>query len=124
MKRKKLFLTLVVIFATLFSAQGALMFDPEDIDVKPLPPPSTDPPRSLSFNPFYAQLDGTCLLLGSTSSCGEVTVLLVSTAGDYYPVIFDTEDGEITIPISGNTGHYVITLTDGSGNQFYGEFTR
>lgn len=58
MKRKKLFLSLVVIFATLFSAQGALMFDPEDIDVKPFPPPSTDPPRSLSFNPFYAELDG------------------------------------------------------------------
>lgn len=122
MKRKKLFLTLVVIFATLFSAQGALMFDPEDIDVKPLPPPSTDPPRSLSFNPFYAELDGSWLLLGSSSPYGEVDVILTSTAGDYYPVTFNTEDRTLFIPVSGNSGHYILLLTVEDGGQFYGEF--
>lgn len=122
MKPKKLFLALVAIFTALLSARGAFMFDPEDIDINPLPLPITDPPRSLSFNPFYAELDGTWLLLGSTNPYGEVAVLLMSTAGDYYPVTFNTEDRTILIPVSGNSGHYFLLLTAEDGGQFYGEF--
>lgn len=54
---------------------------------------------------------------------GSVSVNLVSTAGDYYTVAFDTEEGSLDIPISGNSGDYTLLLTTQSGIQFIGEFT-
>lgn len=82
---------------------------------------SSGAPRS-SFNPFFAYEDGTCVTLGSMSPCGDVSVTLVSTAGDYYQTVFDTEDLQIVIPISGETGHYTLTLVTERGLVFKGEF--
>ena len=79
-------------------------------------------PRSTEFNPFYAQLEDTYVLLGSTSPYGVVAVTLVSSAGDNYSTYFDTEDWTINIPVSGNTGHYTLTLVAESGEVFMGEF--
>lgn len=46
----------------------------------------------------------------------------VSTAGDYYQTIFDTEDLQIVIPISGETGHYTLMLVTERDLVFEGEF--
>jgi len=87
-------------------------------------PSNNDPlgaPRS-TFNPFFAYEDGTCVTLGSMSPYGVVSVTLVSTAGDYYQTFFDTEDLQIVIPISGETGHYTLMLVTERDLVFEGEF--
>ncbi len=79
-------------------------------------------PRSPVFNPFTAYLNGDAVVLNCSTSFGNVAVTLVSTAGDYYTTVFDTEDSTIIIPVSGLSGHYTLLLTTASGSQFIGEF--
>lgn len=85
-------------------------------------PQNPNAPRSPVVNPFFAQLEDTYVLLGSTSPCGVVAVSLVSTSGDNYSANFDTDDWTIIIPVSGNPGHYTLTLVTESGAVFEGEF--
>ena len=79
-------------------------------------------PRTPVYNPFFAQVEDYTIWLGCSSSYGSVDVELVSTAGDYSLTVFDTDDGLIMIPISGDSGHYTLTLTSESGMTFVGEF--
>ena len=85
-------------------------------------PQNPNAPRTPVVNPFFAQLEDTYVLLGSTSPCGVVAVSLVSTSGDNYSANFDTDDWTIIIPVSGNPGHYTLTLVTESGAVFEGEF--
>ena len=62
------------------------------------------------------------VLLGSQFEYGVVAVTLISTAGDFYETQFDTEDGQIIIPISGDAGHYILTLVTELGVVFEGMF--
>lgn len=100
------------------SSQG----DGTEIIIQPTPLIPQGTPRAPVFNPFYAYWEGSCVSLGSTSSYGTVSVCIVSTAGDYVTTGFDTDDGIILIPISGNTGHYILTIVTESGLVFEGEF--
>lgn len=95
---------------------------PEEILIHQDPTDPSGDPRSPSFNPFFAYEDGSSVTLGSVSSYGDVAVTLVSTAGDNYQTVFDTEDVQIVIPISGATGHYTLTLVTERGLVFEGEF--
>ena len=79
-------------------------------------------PRGPVFNPFTAFLQNNNVIMESDTFIGLVNVVLVSTAGDYYTVVFDTEDVSIQIPVSGNSGYYCLCLTTESGMEFYGEF--
>ncbi|MBR4227956.1 MAG: hypothetical protein IKR72_02520 [Bacteroidales bacterium] len=88
---------------------------------KPTVPPGA--PHMPAYNPFYAELVSTNVILGSYSSYGIVDVSLTSTAGDDYSTVFDTADGTIIIPISGNTGDYTLLITTASGLEFIGEFS-
>lgn len=63
-----------------------------------------------------------CVILTCTESCGDVTVTLTSTAGDWYQNVFDTDDGSLLIPISGDSGHYVLTIITPDGTSYIGEF--
>lgn len=74
------------------------------------------------YNPFYAERVSTNVILGCYSSFGIVDVSLTSTAGDDYSTVFDTADGTIIIPISGNSGDYTLLITTDSGLEFIGEF--
>lgn len=85
-------------------------------------PQNPNTPRTPVVNPFFASIEDTYVLLGSTSPYGVVSVTLVSTAGDNYTTDFDTEDWTINIPVSGNSGHYTLTLVAESGAVFVGEF--
>lgn len=80
-------------------------------------------PRLPAYNPFYAELEDDVVLLGSVSGVGTVSVELTSTAGDSYSTWFDTSNGSVFIPISGNAGDYTLLITMSSGVQFIGEFT-
>lgn len=79
-------------------------------------------PRGPVFNPFTAYLQGNNVVLNCSVYYGDVVVVLVSTAGDYYTTVFDTSDGSTVIPISNLSGDYTLCLTDASGMQFIGEF--
>lgn len=88
-------------------------------------PDSSNPngdPRGPVFNPFTAYLQGNNVVLNCSVYYGDVVVVLVSTAGDYYTTVFDTSDGSTVIPISNLSGDYTLCLTDASGMQFIGEF--
>lgn len=80
-------------------------------------------PRTPVFNPFFAELMNGYVLLGSSSSYGTVHVTITSTAGDNYTTSFDTEDGTIVLPISGDSGFYSLRITTSGDLQFIGEFT-
>ena len=70
---------------------------------------------------FYPNSSFVCVR--SSSPCGEVNLTLSSTAGDFYQILFDTEDGSILVPISGNSGCYTIMLVTASGQVYEGEFS-
>ena len=84
-----------------------------------------DAPRAPSFNPFFAELvDSTnSVALGATSPVGTVLVHITSTAGDDNSMYFNTSNGAIMIPISGNPGDYVLTIILPNGTHYIGEFT-
>lgn len=87
---------------------------------RPLTPQGA--PRTTVPNPFFATQETRFVLLGSQFEYGVVAVTLISTAGDYFTTDFDTEDGQIIIPISGMSGHYTLTIVCAGGIVFGGEF--
>lgn len=97
--------------------------DGEDIILVPNPINPEGTPRTPANVPFYAELETANVLLGSYSYCGIVVVSLTSTSGDDYSTVFDTSNGTIYIPISGNTGDYVLLITTLSGVEYVGEFS-
>ena len=106
--------------ATNLLSKGAR--DGETIVISPIDNNASGIPRGPVFNPFTAYRLNNTVVLESDTSYGMVNVVLVSTAGDYYTTVFDTEDGSVFIPISGDSGDYSILITDLSGTQFVGYF--
>lgn len=92
------------------------------IDITYRPATSHNTPRMPAFNPFYAYLEEAFVSLGSTSSYGTVIVCITSTSGDYVTVSFDTDEGSIVVPISGDAGHYILTITTENNLVYGGEF--
>lgn len=94
-----------------------------DILIVPVPSTPEDAPRSLSDNPFSALLYDNYVYLASSTNCGDVNVVLYSTAGDYEQEVFDTSEFFIIIPISALSGNYVIRIETADGRIFMGEFS-
>ena len=80
-------------------------------------------PRMPSFNPFFAERFANNVLLGASPSCGIVNVWITSTSGDYFFTYYDTTDGSIYLPISGDPGFYSLSITTSAGAYYVGEFT-
>ena len=116
---------MMTITGSSFVVRGA-MFPETDGDipiiVQPYDPTPIGEPRGPVFNPFTAYRLNNIVVLESDTSYGLVGVTLASTAGDYYTPVFDTEDGSVLIPVSGNAGNYTLLLTDSVGAQFVGTF--
>lgn len=128
MKKKLLKVSSCILFtgSVLFAsgnafAEGNSVRDSILIGVKETTPQGS--PRLPAYIPFYAEQINVSVLLGSYSYYGTVDVSLTSTAGDDYSTVFDTADGTIQIPISGNTGDYTLLITTASGLEFIGEFS-
>lgn len=103
----------------------AFMNQGEDGYTIPIHKVSTDPqgaPRDIV--PFFAEYNETlsAVMLGCNDSIGDVTVTLESTAGDWYQTVFDTSDGAILVPASGDTGHYTLTIETADHTVYEGEF--
>lgn len=116
-----LFLSVSFVYVKASSARMPLR-DQIPILIRPHSTNQPSGPRTPVANPFFAQFEDNYVLLGCTSPYGTVDVTLVSTAGDNYSTDFDTEDWTIVIPVSGNSGHYTLTLVTESGTIFVGEF--
>jgi len=80
--------------------------------------------RSLEQQIFFAEYNDllNCVVLTCVSPCGDVEVTLESTAGDWYQTVFDTLDGAILIPASGDSGNYALTIVASDGTTYEGEF--
>lgn len=120
--------TLIVTAGLLKMAVSSVLYaEPLGQEIIPVvigPGPSNpnEDPRGPVFNPFSAYLQSNQVVLSCSANCGLVSVSLVSTAGDNYLTVFDSEDGFIFIPISGDTGDYTLTLTSMTGQVFVGYF--
>ena len=123
-KTTKFIIAALVATMTAFPLMGAT--DPALIPVVRLPEnPDQNLNRGQAQQLFYAEYYESlnCVILVCTEFCGDVSVSLSSTAGDWYQTVFDTEDGTLLIPISGDAGHYVLSITTSDGIHFAGEFT-
>lgn len=114
--------TLFCVSSLVFAEESHSACSGNDILIAQRPLTPQGAPRTTVPNPFFATQETSFVLLGSYFECGIVTVTLVSTAGDYYTTDFDTEDGQIIIPISGDSGHYTLTLVTERGLVFEGTF--
>lgn len=122
---KMLFVTLCLVgLCVSYRSQSTCYYfsDPGEILILPQNDIPDDAPRGPIFNPFTAYLQNNQVVLESSENCGLVAVEIASTTGFYYSTVFDTEDGYIVMPISGNVGSYTLTLTMSSGDVFVGSF--
>ena len=123
--------TLILIFS-LFVSTSLLASNPLNcradsvLTIEPLPNihPGTGP-RSEVILPFSASFNSTTRIvtLTFTSDLGEIEVEVLNTyTGGYDSGIVDTQYLSAIIPITLGNGHYIITFTLPSGQQFQGEF--
>ena len=82
----------------------------------------SDYPRAPLLHPFIVYHQGNFVYFGSISFCGEVTIVLTSTGGDYFTTFYTAEQGTILLPISGNEGTYTVIVVMESGTQLVGKF--
>ena len=82
-------------------------------------------PRSPALIPIVAYYDSSVssVLLSFRSNLGEIEVeVLNSSTGGYSSTFVDTQFLYSVIPITLGSGHYIITFTLSSGQQYQGEF--
>lgn len=128
--KKSFFLLPVLLIGSILTGFSGESYNPSMSGNHPiliLPDPSDipDAPRGPIFNPFIAELmDGSdSVLLGAIDNIGTVYVQITSTSGDNYSTYFDTSDGAILLPISGDVGAYTLSISTLNGFRYVGEFT-
>ena len=121
--------TIKFVIAALFAAMTILPLngaeDPALIPIIRIPgTPGQDLGREQYQQLFLAEYNDlwNCVILTCTESCGDVTVTLTSTAGDWYQTVFDTSDGVAIIPASGDSGNYTLSIVANDGTHYVGEF--
>lgn len=128
MKRLSLIIISVLSAALLFTTEISALCKSSHQAIIPViisPKPSIPGgnPRSPETTPFSAYRTNDEIILSCDIDCGTVDVELYSTAGDSISTLFDTSEESTTIPISGNTGDYSITITDQQGQVYIGLFS-
>ena len=121
-------LSIILLVASMVTGTSAIiknasLKESEPIVISPYPANPIGAPRAPEVIPFFAELLNGYVILGSTTPCGTVSVRITSTAGDDYSTNFDTSDGAILLPISGNPGDYTLSITTPAGTHFIGEFS-
>lgn len=115
-------LMLVPLSAPAVPADAMVAQDGETIILRPRDNETGGAPRTAV--PFFAEYYDTlsAVMLGCSESIGDVTERLTSTAGDWYETEFDTSDGMLDIPVSGESGFYTLTIRTSAGVVYQGEF--
>ena len=129
-KRLLLIATLLVAFSSSPIFANRRMVCSKDSIIVLIPQPEIPPgtgPRTDSSVPILADYDSSLSLvyLYFKSNLGDIEVeVLNTTTGGYYSDIVDTQYLYAIIPISLGPGHYIITFTLPSGQQYQGEFNK
>lgn len=95
------------------------------INVIPFPNPNPNIPRSSADVPISASYESliTSVILSFNQNLGEIEVEVLNTFTGYYDSGYiNTLFLSAIIPITGGPGHYIITFTLPSGQQYQGEF--
>ena len=122
LQRAALLLVSLMIVSGFAIASNRQLRDGVSITIHQVPNEAIGAPRTVC--PFFAEYNETlsAVMLGCNDSIGDVTVTLESTAGDWYQTEFDTSDGAILIPASGDSGHYTLTIETAAHVVYEGEF--
>lgn len=95
------------------------------INVIPFPNPNPNIPRSPAIVPISASYESlfNSVILTFNQNLGEIEVEILNTFTGFYDSGFIyTQFQSAIIPITGGPGHYIITFTLPSGQQYQGEF--
>ena len=95
------------------------------IVINPLPLPNANPPKAPAQTPISASYNSTTtsVALFFIRNLGEIEVeVLNSTTGGFCSDFIDTQYLYAISPITLGPGHYIITFTLPSGQQFQGDF--
>lgn len=100
--------------------------DEEPILIIPAEQSSKHRPHSKAFVPFVANYNVglASVLVRFIRDVGEVEISIQNlSSGEYNDYTINSKVGSIVLPISGDSGDYVITFTLQNGKQFIGEFS-
>ncbi len=87
---------------------------------------STGQPKSPTISPIYCTYSESGEILEFTflSNLGNLTITVINTtSGETVSSTVDSSTGYECIPISGDSGYYVISIVSSGGNSYYGSFT-
>ena len=112
-----------------FCVANSSFYSQEDssIVISPIPGNNPDPssPRSPVYVPISASYSTmlTSLILNFAHNLGEIEVEVLNTiSGAYYSEIVNTTFLTAILPVTMGSGHYIITFSLSTGQQFQGEF--
>ena len=95
------------------------------IIIDPIHEPNDPIPRTSSIVPISATYNSmmSSILICFSSNLGEIEVEVLNTFTGYYDSGFiNTQFLSAIVPVTGGPGHYIITFTLPSGQQYQGEF--
>ena len=87
---------------------------------------STGLPKSPTLSPIRCTYSDSSAILEFTflSNLGNLTITVVNTSsGEVVSTTVDSSLGYEALPISGDSGYYVISIVSSGGNNYYGSFT-
>ena len=87
---------------------------------------STGQPKSPTIAPIYCTYSESCEILEFTflSYLGNLTITVVNTtSSELVSTVVDSSIGYEALPISGDSGYYIISIVSSGGNNYYGSFT-
>lgn len=90
------------------------------------PTPDNPQPKSPGMSDIYCSYSEqtACLNFTFSSNLGNLTITVINTAsGETVSSTVDASIGYECIPISGDSGYYVISIVSSGGNSYYGSFT-
>ena len=125
MKRKSFFVIFSLILTLSVCAKIVAIANNQDvipIIISPGNSGSEGGPRSSEYNPFTAFRGGDTVIVNCSDDIGIVDVFLFSSSGDSSSVAFDTEEGNVLIPISGEPGYYLLRIIVSSDIHYVGRF--
>lgn len=90
------------------------------------PVPTVPNPKSPGMSDIYCSYSEqtSCLDFTFSTNLGNLTITVVNlTSNEVVSTIVDSSLGYEALPISGDSGYYVINIVSSGGNSYYGSFT-
>ena len=128
MKKVLVFILSVICFANTFTRAetGTFVQGPSIPIIVVNPTPDNPNPKSPGISDIYCSYSEqtTCLYFTFSVNLGNLTITVVNTStSETVSTIVDSSLGYEALPISGDSGYYVINIVSSGGNNYYGSFT-